>query len=455
MNIVRLVIGFSFLFLGLDGHSQPPLRDKSEAGLSAAENHSLSSLTLNEAIKESDQGSLVAQKAQANFEEAKFRKEEAYMGFLPALSASLNYLGDKKYMLLDTTIGGNPITIPQVVPTTQYTLRATLPLFDGFASRHRLRAGEANQEAALHDFDWVKFSVARQVILQFYRSLAAQVILQVAEQNLLTLTDHLRDVHAFKKAGVSTNYDVLRVEVQVSEAQSELLNAKDNLEIAKFKLGEVLGKEVETRSLVGSLPVLTSQDIAEKPLNLGQRKDLQALREKRDASQWLSQSAGRYWVPKLSLFAEAQYYNNKNDRFSDSESFRNGYLLGLNLTWNIFDGMVSLAKSGQARQQLIQIEKSVQIAENRGKQDLEIWTRKFKYFCAVYQARVGDVGRSQELVRLAKEGRRAGTRTNTDLLDAEAELFRAQAGRLNSQIGAIEALINLELATGQSFYDFK
>ena len=62
--------------------------------------------------------------------------------------------------------------------------------------------------------------------------------------------------------------------------------------------------------------------------------------------------------------------------------------------------------------------------------------------------------KATESLRLVKEGRRVGARTNTEFLDTETELFRAQAGQVNSQIGAVEALINLELATGQKLYNF-
>jgi outer membrane protein TolC len=47
-----------------------------------------------------------------------------------------------------------------------------------------------------------------------------------------------------------------------------------------------------------------------------------------------------------------------------------------------------------------------------------------------------------------------GTRTLSDVLDAELDLFRSEAGQVNSQIGAIEAVLNLEMATGRSIYSF-
>lgn len=412
-------------------------------------------LTLDEALRESSQNSLQIQKSQAGLEEAKWKKTEAYSGFLPSLSANLNYLTDKKYMLLETTIGGNAMTIPQVVPTTQLTLRATLPLFDGFVSTNRLKAGQVSVESAKSDYEWTQFMVTRQVITQFFRSLASQTLKDVAEQNLKTLQDHLRDIQAFKRAGVSTNYDVLRVEVQVSEAQSELLNSQDEAELSKYRLGEVLGHESEKRPLVGQLPVLSENLISK--LNdkiLEQRKDIVSLRQKKEASRIQYQSLKDTWAPRISLFGQTDYYNNRNDRFDDNGAFRDAYMIGLNLNWNLFDGLLSTSKTGQSEQQTIQMEKSVKMAEIKAQQDFEFWKRKYKYFCAVYRSRVNDVTRSKEAVRLARVGRRAGVRTSTELLDAESDLFRSRAGQINAQMGSIDALMNLELVSGQKLYDF-
>lgn len=412
-------------------------------------------LTVSEALKESESQSLQIQKAKATLEETEWKHTESYSLYLPSLSASVNYLTDKKYMLLDTTIGGNALTIPQVLPTTIYSVKASLPVFDGFASTNRYRATSALKESSRNDYEWTQFNINRQTILQFYKSMASYVLLNVSEQNLKTLQDHLKDVQAFKKAGVSTNYDVLRVEVQVSEAQTEVMNSQDNVEIAKFKLGEVLGKDVEIRNLKGQLPILTESILDKLDSKiLTHRKDIMSLEQKSESSHFMASSANRYWIPKLNVFGEAQYYNNQTTGFDDSDHFRNAYTVGLNLTWNIFDGLGSTARSGQAEQQAVQVEKSVQMAKLKAQQDFEFWKRKFKYFTVVYKSRLNDIHRSEEAVRLAKEGRKAGVTTSTQLLDAESDLFRSRAGLVNAQIGSIEALINLELVSGQTLYTF-
>jgi len=423
---------------------------QSLSALANAETVDLKSI-VNEALS----GTPTLQKSEAAYEEASWKKTEALQGFLPSLSGSINYLTDKRYMLVDVNMGAGATSIAQVVPTTLYTLNAQIPLFDGFANTNRYSAGQQAEQSARHELEWTQFSIQRQATLQFYKTLASLALKDVAEQNLKTLNDHLKDAQALKKAGVTTNYDVLRVEVQVSEARAEVMNAQDNYEIAKLRLGEILGKSSENRELQGQLPVLTDVSVEQlQPGNLQQRLDVLALQEKVTSLQKIDSAQSRYLFPKISAFGQYQYYNNINDRFSDQDRFREAYLIGLNLTWNFFDGMSSIAKSHQASAQAAQLESHLKITQIKATQDFEFWKRKFNYFKSVYKSKLVDVEKSTEAIRLAKEGRRAGTRTSTEMLDAELDLFRSRAAQVNSQIGAVESLINLELATGQNIHQF-
>ncbi len=412
-------------------------------------------VSVQDVIRETQSDSLQIQKAEAAYHEVRWKKTETYAGFLPSLTGELSYITEQHYMFVTMPFGASEVTVPQIMPSTLYTLKAAWPIFDGFASTNRYLAGSSYEESAKNAYEWTQFATTRQAILQFYNVLAADVLKEVAQQNLKTLTDHLKDIRAYRRAGVSTQYDVLRVEVQVSEAQTEILNAQDNLDLSLMKLAETLGHQNETRKPIGELPVLDAHLI--QNLNkdvVDSRQDLQALKEKSQGAQYMESSANRYWAPHINLFGQYQKYNNRNYRFDDESSFRDAYQVGVNLTWNLFDGMASTSRSGQAEQQAIQIDKEYRLAQIKAQNDFELWRRKYLYYCSVYQSRVQDVSRSEEAVRLARVGRRAGTRTNTELLDAETDLFRSKAGRVKAQIGAIEALINLELSSGKKLYDF-
>jgi outer membrane protein TolC len=412
-------------------------------------------LSVQQAITESESHSPRLQKAKAAQEEVAWKKTEALNTYLPTLQASATYLFDKKYVLTDISLGGGPVSVPGVVPTTNFALTASYPLFEGMAGVNRYSSASSFSSAAQKEYDWTEFQLSREVILQFYKTLAAKELLQVAEQNLKTLQDHLRDVNLFKKAGVSTNYDVLRVEVQVSEAESEVLNATDNLAVARSKLAEVMGLDKYERILTGTWPVFNSKNTENlQRESLAARPDLKAMELRTEGSKSLSKAAGSYWVPRLSLFGQYQYYNNRNDKYDDWDNFRNAYQVGLSMTWNLFDGMTSIARDHQAFEQSVQTEKGLVQARLKAQQDLEFWKRKYNYFGTVFKARQNDVVKAEESVRLARQGKKVGIRTDTDLLDAEAELFRARAGLVNAQMGSLESLVNLELTTGNKYLNF-
>lgn len=407
-------------------------------------------LTLHKAIQEALRDSLSIQKSESQLHENEYKKIAAVSSFLPSLTGSVSYLPEKKYMLVDMNLGSGTTTIQQVVPTTIYSLKAQWPIFEGGAGLSLYQSASAAEDSARLEHDWQKFLVSRQAIQSFYSLLAQKALLEVSFQNKKALEDHLKDIKAYQSVGASTHYDVLRVETQLSLAESELLSTEDNIEVAKSRLGEVLGKEKEIRELSGQFPPVNAALIEGVKIGeTSQRGDLQALGKKVEAGQLLANSASKFWIPRLSLVGEFNRYNNVNDRFNDNNAFRESYFAGLNLSWNIFDGFSSYGRSGQQLEQSRQLEKTFQQTALKAKQDFEFWRRKFLYFCTVTTARQNDVRRTEEAVRLAKAGQKAGVRTSTDLLDAEVDLFRAKASLVNAQLGSIEAITQIEIATGK------
>lgn len=413
------------------------------------------SLTLQAALEELGRNSPVLQKAEAQTGEQKYRRTEAASAFLPTLTGSINYLTDKKYMVLDVNLGGGTSTIPQVVPTTQYTLSARWNIFDGFASTNRLRAASRGLEASQNELDWERFRQTEAATVAFYKLLAAQQIRTVVEENLKALQDHLKDTAAAQRAGLATRYDVLRSQVQLSDAETELIGAEDGIRASADHLAEILGNENEARRPTGEIPVLGATLIEKLgPATPDRRGDLQALEKRALSAHDEDRAAGAHWVPRVSLFADYQYYNNRTDGFDDREAFREGYLVGVNLNWNLFDGFGAYARSGQAEARAAQLDQTLRLGRLKARNDFEFWKRKFLYYCSVYQTKTADIARSDEALRLSRAGRKVGVRTNTDILDAQADLNRSKIARINAQIGAIESLVNLELSMGQKIHSF-
>lgn len=410
-------------------------------------------VNLNDVLNEW-KGSPRLQKAQSQNSESYWKKVESVSNFLPKIDAKATHYFEQQYVLTDIRLNPNvpASSIPNVVPATVYGVGFNWTLFDGMKNVNHYQAASLFEKASNNDLSWTEFVGEREVIVQFYRALAAQTLKSVAEQNVKALNDHLHDVELFKKAGISTKFDVLRVEVQSSEARSELMNAEDNEVVELAHLNELIGNE-STKILKGELPVFNEKVLENVSTDNRGRADLTALSLKAEAYDELSSASKAHLFPKVSLIGGYDKYNNRNFSFN-SDDFRNAYSIGLQLSWNLFDGFGSMSRDRQVVEQKFQAQKNLEIATLKSKTDVDFWKRKFKYFTVVYKARLNDIQKSEESVRLAKEGRRVGTRTNTDLLDAEAELFRARAGMVRAQIGAVEALVNFEMATGTKVTQF-
>jgi outer membrane protein TolC len=410
-------------------------------------------LSLSQAVSEGLSQSPVVQMAQSSAREAHWKKMEGWQMFLPTVTASGQQTTQQNYIYQNVILGGANVAVPQIVPQYMFVLSAKLPLFNGFVSTNQFQAASLSEEAAKQDSSWAEFKLAREISLQFYKAFGAKVLLEAAQQNLKTFEDHLKDIQDFKRAGISTNYDLLRVEVQTSMARTELLSAQDALQIERGRLTELLGLDSDERTLDGQLVEVSPQWISALDKDsFSERKDIISIQEKVEAAQGLEKSASRFWIPEISAFGNYYDYNNLNYNFPDSSSFRDAYQIGFLLTWNLFDGLGSYSRSKEAIEKRFQAEKSLRATQLHAKQDLDLWKRKYLYFCSVYKSRLEDIRKSTESVRLAREGRRVGARTNTELLDAEHELYASRASAVTSQLGAIEALINLEMTTGKTLF---
>lgn len=113
------------------------------------------SLDLQQAISEALDHSPQIKAAAAQVEIARWKRIEALSGYLPVISISSNYLTNKKYLETDIALPGatTPVSIPQIIPTTLWTAKAQLGIFDGFVARRAAEVGQyATASAPLFGF---------------------------------------------------------------------------------------------------------------------------------------------------------------------------------------------------------------------------------------------------------------------------------------------------------------
>jgi outer membrane protein TolC len=415
------------------------------------------SLTLDQAISEGLKNSPEVQRSEAVLDENHWRKNESIgAGFLPKISASAGHYFDvTKYQLESISFDGQLVTLPELFPNNQVTLNGTIPIFDGLANVHHTQAASLVEQASEQELAHLKFTLSEQIRLAFFRALAAQGLRDVEVENVKTLEDHLKQVELQQRGGTATQYDTLRVSVQLNEAKSDEDDAEDSMLHTHKTLVQLMGLSQDGRTLQGTLPVPESTRV--KNLELTEqvpldRSDLHALELRADAADQDRKANNAWFIPSVSAGGQFIYYNLLvyDNGPIDNHNYQTAYNLGVFLSWNLFDGGVSYSRSRVAAAQNVQAEKASEAARILVPYDFAYWKKRYLSSTDHYTSKQLDVNRSEESVRLAKEEERAGTRTSTEVLDAELDLFRSKAGVVNAQVNAAESLINLELALGRN-----
>jgi outer membrane protein TolC len=414
------------------------------------------SLTLDDAQNQALQQSPDYQKAHALESEMSWHQVQSLgEGFLPQVSISGQHFFAENYSYLNVEFGSpTPIQFPEIYPQTSLNLDAKMDIFDGFKNLHQIDASDRSHQAAQILLDWSSFQIQEQVRLKYFQALAAKILLDMANENVKTLEDHLRIVQDRLQNGEATKYDLLRVDVQLSTAKSNQIEASDDLVLTRESLAQVMGLKQDDRPLSGDLPVINPDQIVSQltAVDFNERPDVKARIMQAESAEDQSAAEGSFWVPKVSLIGEYQFYNTPDyltTGLSNTDDFRTDYFFGASATWDIFDGGISLAKAKEAEARSNQAQADVKEAQIQAPYDFDLWKRKLVSSGAVYQAKLTDVDEAAESVRLATLGFQAGANTTTDVLDAELDKFTASAGLVQAQVGMLEAVINLELAIGK------
>lgn len=412
-------------------------------------------LTLDKAIDEGLTRSPQIQKSRAIAQEYRWKRIESLgSGFLPKLSAAGAHYFSPQYTITGFNFAGQTLNFPGFYPNTTFSLDLTIPIFDGLANIRNLQGAGLAEDAVQKELSRAEFQLKKDIELAFYQALAAAQLDMVAEENVKTMDDHLRQVSVQNKGGAATRYDVLRVEVQLNDARADSIDAKDNVTLTRRKLNQLLNLESDDRSLQGTLPVPDVQKV--KDLRFDHiaevRDDIQALNLRAEAAGHFHSAQNAWLSPTISVGGQYLFYDQQlfNNTVQNTGNYKTAYNVGVFLKWNLFDGGVSLARANEIAYQEIQASKTAETAKIAVPYDFDYWKRRYISNSDHFLSKKLDITRSEESVRLSKEEERAGTRTSTETLDAELDLFRAKAGAVTAQVNAVEAQIHLELVLGKN-----
>ena len=338
-----------------------------------------------------------------------------------------------------------------------FNITARQILFSGGSVSANVKGQQLTLDAAILALQAVINDALLDVRTRFYTVLVNRERIKVQEQNVNLLQRQLQDVKNRFEAGTVSNFEVLRAEVAVANAQVPLITARNDYRLAIETLRQSLGFVTATEANVTKTPeFLGTLEFAPASFDLvtalatarESRPDLKRLQKLTTAAEAgvLARRAGYY--PNLSLFGAYDWR-----KAAGSNNFpgdRDGWTVGLSSTWNIFDGRATAGKVVQARSFLEQTKLSLAEAQLAVDVDVRRAISIFQQATELAEASKKVVEQAEEAVRLANARYNAGTATQLDVLTSQVDLTTARLNQLQAYYSYNVAVATTRKAMGLS-----
>lgn len=328
-------------------------------------------------------------------------------------------------------------------------------LYSGGGVRAALDSQSSLREAVRLELEGVVNTAILEVRTRFYDVLLAREQIKVQEQNVALLREQLQTAKNRFEAGAVSNFDVLRAEVELANALPELIRARNSFRTAvdalRYSLGYVnasSGTVAKVPEFVGTLDYTPVQFGLESTLATAREARPELLRlaavvEAQDANVRFARSG---YLPDLALVGG---YGLRKAGFSDH--FRDsldGWTIGLQSSWAIFDGRRTAGQVVQARSQLAQAELSLDDFGLSVEVEVRRALSAFQEAGELVDAAEKVVEQAQEALRLANSRYGAGTATQLDVLTSQVSLVRAQLNKLQAVYNYNVSVARVRQASG-------
>lgn len=390
------------------------------------------SLSLNEALERVEKGNAALRMADVEhrISSAQYRQTDAI--FLPQVSVGytamvtnnpLNAFGFLLQQSGVTMESFNPATLNHPDATELYntSLDVKMPLFnlDMIYARKGAKAMEnVSRHKAAYTREHLRFETQKAYTqLQFaYRAKA------VLEQTLADVKTIRQTVANFEAQGLAQRSDVLNADVQVNTIEAALAKANSNIANASEGIALLMGMETTNGVLFRPAELETLQGNAGAEFSTD-RADVQAMTAALEATNQMARSATAAFVPKVNAFGTYQLNNSKPLAFKNDS-----YMVGVNLTWQVFQGNQNRYKARAARLQADKMREELQLHIDRSRVETEKLNRDLLDLNVEIRKQQASVTQAEEALRIIRDRHAEGLASATDLLQAQAQLSQHQLG---------------------------
>jgi outer membrane protein TolC len=245
---------------------------------------------------------------------------------------------------------------------------------------------------------------------------------QVLEKAVATGAANLKLIENYFKQGLVQKTDLLLVQVRVNEVNNQLQYAKSTMQNASDYVAFLIN-DPSSNKIFKPAEELLAEKMVQPALGFvpDNRRDIVAMDKSAEAYRKLWQSTKFNLVPRLNAFSSYELYD-KQVLGTQAK----GYLVGLQVSWTIFDGYKSLGKIQKAKADFHKIDFENQQYKAQSQLELNKTNRQLKDAENKVSLANLALSQSQEAYRIRSNRFKQGLEKTSDLLNSETQVFQKE-----------------------------
>jgi outer membrane protein TolC len=415
-------------------------------------------LTLRDAVQQALRTQPGLQAAGEQVKAAAARIDQARAGYLPKVDYSEAYQrSDNPVFVFGSLLTQHQFTEanfqiqtlnrPDFLNNFQSVASVDQTIWNAGATRRQVTIARLGRSISAEDEKRTRLDSIARVIEAYFGAKMAQANLASAREGLRSAEADAQRAETVRKAGMSTDADVLSIRVHLATMRELEIRRNAELNVARAALNEALGISLDVQHdlLTELQPVpLPSTGIAEfESQAINGRPELRQAHLASDLAREQSALARAALFPQVAVRAAFE---------ADRQEFiRKGganWFIGATLRWNLFNGNSDRSRMNEASHALAASEAQARRTEAGVR--LEVLRAWSMLRAADERVRVASaaVDMAQESLRITKNRYDAGMSTVTELLRNETALTDVRTRRIAAVFEQRLAAAALELASG-------
>lgn len=428
-------------------------------GLLSFEIKEAESLTLQEAKEEAVCANVSIKSAREKSLQADFVQKASYTELFPKLSltGSANYVNQETATTVEQGIYGTfpfgpvPQSDAKVITyenelTSIGKVKIEQPVFQGGKIYYSYKEAVSKTESARMDEQQKIQDILLAVEKSYFSLLKAQDLKRLAEKHENTLKAHLSDIEQMYRKGRVAFNDVLKVKVQVAEAEGDTIKAGNDVSIAEVHLNSLLNRRLDQHldlaPIVSPEPIAISIDKAEE-IAKANNYTLNSLRAQKVAAAYNSKVAEADYYPFLTFSAE---YSAAEGQPSYPDDF---WKVFLNMDWSFWHWNETKHKVSSARAFERQMEYDMSSFENQISEQIRDAFLQINEIDKRMEIDKEMITQARENLRITQVGFANGRMTSVDVMDAEDIESQAESYFIQDTYDAFIARAQLRYVIGK------